>query len=41
MDSVTVRRVLEGVSAISVKITFGEIQLKNAMVSHKFCFVGS
>jgi hypothetical protein len=37
---VTVSRVLEGVSVISVKITFGEIQLKNAMVSHRCCFIG-
>jgi hypothetical protein len=32
-DSVLVSQVLEDVSVISVKITFGEIQMKNAMVS--------
>ena len=34
MDSVLVGQVLEDVSVISVKITSGEIQMKNAMVSH-------
>jgi hypothetical protein len=40
MDSVIVSKVLEDVSAISVRIIFGEIQMKNAMVSHKYCFIG-
>lgn len=34
MDSVPASKVLEDVSVISVKITFGVIQTKNAMVSH-------
>jgi hypothetical protein len=40
MDSVIVSKVLEDVSAISVKIIFGEIQMRNATVSHKCCFIG-
>jgi hypothetical protein len=39
MDNVIVSKALEDVSAISVKIIFGEIQMKNAMVSHKY-FIG-
>jgi hypothetical protein len=41
MDSVNVSKVLEDVSAISVKIIFGEIQTKNAMVSHKCHLISS
>jgi hypothetical protein len=41
MDNVNVSKVLGDVGVISVKITFGEIQMKNAMVSQKDCFIGS
>jgi hypothetical protein len=41
MDNVSVSKVLGDVGVISVKITFGEIQMKNAMVSQKDCFIGS